>query len=340
MGMVTELERAIWAAAEPIRVTRFATILRNARMSKRDPSLPGPDDQTQDWELSFNPAIQRTLAATTAVAMERRQPPDTESEWFKWNLAAQRAVTRLAAKCWAGIDSQRRVIFTDEDNFQPIFGQTNLYELRSDSPGAHLAFEGLNAPDVRAALRAVYEAARATPAYENALKADRRLARSREKTIVWANLGRKGHQELEATATHGLTIQEGRERAIEIVKTSYAGSPVEEIAAAFRRYNRLVQHIIWSVLGLAEIAPGPFVLTSPVGTMRCTRDAEGSPFIRVTSAEATNVVLRLTYPVWIDTNTPLDGLHLLVGYTMTLSAGAASDVSLVPIRWSAGQWPA
>lgn len=46
MGMVTDLERAIWAAAEPIRTTRFARILRNARLSERDPSLPGPDDET------------------------------------------------------------------------------------------------------------------------------------------------------------------------------------------------------------------------------------------------------------------------------------------------------
>lgn len=270
--------------------------------------------------------------------MERRQQPDEDSEWLKWNLAAQRAVTRLAAKCWAGIDSELRVIFIDEDNFQPIWGQTTLYDLRSDSLGRHLDFEGLNAPDVRAALRMVYEAARATPAYENALQADRQLRQSREKMIVWANLARKGHQELEA-ATRGLTVKEGRERGMEIVRTSYAGSQVEGIAAAFRRYNRLVQQIIWSVLGLAEIVPGPLVLTSPVGTMRSTRDGDGSPFIRVTSTEATEVVLRQTYPVWIDTSTPLDGLHLLVGFTMMLSAGAASDLSLVPIRWSAGRWP-
>jgi hypothetical protein len=136
-----------------------------------------------------------------------------------------------------------------------------------------------------------------------------------------------------------LVISEGRQRGQEIVRTIYAGTAVENIAAAFRRYNRLVQHIVWSILGLAEIPPAPFVLSDPVGTLRCTRSPDGSPFIRVTSTSASEVVLRLTYPVWLETGTPLDGLHLLVGYTMTLAPGASSDLSLTPIRWSAGTWP-
>ena len=290
------------------------------------------------WELSFDPAIQRTLGANTAIGMLRHSPPDTSSEWFKWNLAAKRAVTRMAAKCWAGIDLQRRVVFIDEDNFQPIWGQMNLYDLRSETPGRHLNFEGLSAPDVRAALSAVYQAARATPAYEEVLRADHQLESSHDKLILWAGLAQKGHQDLEA-ALRSLTISDGRQRGLEIVRTNYAGTPVEDIAAAFQRYNRLVQHIIWSILGLAEIAPGPFVLTDPVGTLRCTRDIDGIPFIRVSSMEATNVTLRITYPVWLDTGTPLDGLHLVVGYTMTLASGAACDLSLTPIRSDAGCWP-
>jgi hypothetical protein len=58
----------------------------------------------------------------------------------------------------------------------------------------------------------------------------------------------------------------------------------------------------------------------------------------MTSATANHFFLRTTYPVWLDTGTPLDGLHILVGYTMTLAPGAASDLSLTPIRWSAGYW--
>lgn len=337
--MVTDLERAVWAAAEPIRATRFSRILRSARVVTRDPSLPGPDDETQGWELSFDPAIQRTLGATIALGVALRSPPDMNSEWFKWNLEAKKALGRLAAKCWAGIDPQRRVVFIDEDNFQPIWGQTYLYDLRSDTPGRHLNFEGLGEPDVCAALTVVYKAARATPAYENVLRADRQLACSRDKQTLWALLAQKGHQGLEA-ALHGLTIGDGSQRGREIVRTIYADTPVEGIAEAFQRYNRLVQHIIWSILGIAEITPAPLVLSNVVGTLRCTRATDGSPFIRLTSRAVEFAVLRLTYPVWLDTGTPLDGLHLLIGHTMSLvSAGGSDDLSLTPIRWSAGCWP-
>jgi hypothetical protein len=335
--VVTELERAIWAAAEPIRATRFGKILRNAWVSERDPSLPGPDEDTHGWELSFDPAIQRTLGGTMAIAMACHSPPDTESEWFKWNLAAKRAVTRIAAKCWAGIDSQRRLIFVDEDNLQPILGRRNIYDLRSETVGRHLDFEGLSEPEVRNALTTVYMAARATPAYEDALRADNDLQRSPRKLALWAQLAEKGHRGLQATT--GLTIQEARQRGLESVIATYADTPVEDIASAFRRYNRLVQQIIWSVLGLAEIIPEPFVLTDPVGTLRCTPATDASPFIRVTSIKATSVFLRPTHPIWLETRTPLDGLYLLVGYSMNLAPGAASDLSLTPITWSAGYWP-
>lgn len=336
--MVTELEQALWAAAPPIRATRFARILRNARMADRDPSLPGPDDETQGWELSFDPAIQRTLGAVTAIGIMRNATPVTKSEWFEWNLKAKKAVARLAAKCWAGIDSQRRAVFVDEDNFNPVWGQTNMHDLRSDSSGPHLAFEGLNDSDVRAALRAVYQAARATPAYEDVLRADRQLGRSPDMLILWARLSEKGHRDIEA-ALKDLPIGDGRERGIEIVGRTYSGTPVEVISTAFRRYNRLVQHIVWSILGLAEMTPGPLALSDTIGTVRCTHAEDGSPFIRLASTAASLPLLRITYPVWLQTGTPLDGLHLLIGSTMTIGPGAASDLSLTPIRWSAGCWP-
>ena len=338
MGMVTDLEQAVWATADPIRATRFGHILQNARRSPRDQSLPGPDDHVQGWELSFDPAIQRTLAAVTAIGIANRTPPDLESEWPRWNLTAKKALARVAAKCWAGIEANRRMVFLDEDNFQPVWGQNNVYDLRSDSWGRHLDFEGLNEPELKAALSAVYRAARATPAYEDVLRADLQLDRSLTKLDIWARLAQKGHQELESSST-GLTIADARERAVEIVDALYVGTPVEDIAAAFRRYNRLVQHIIWSILGLAEAVPEPFVLTETVGTMRCSRQADGSPLIRLTSAEASNMLLRVTYPVWLDTGTPLDGLHVVVGYTMRLDPNAASDLILLPIRWSARAWP-
>lgn len=335
--MVTDLERLIWAAAEPLRATRFAAVLQNARRSDGDALLPSPDGALQGMELSFDPAIQRTLGGAVLESIVHGTPPRVDDEWYRWNLAAKKAVTRFAAKCWAGIDADRRRVFIDTDNLQPIFGQDTLFDLRMDTPGPHLFFEGLSDEHARAALRAVYEAARATPAYETALHADRRLDRSRELLLAWALLAQTTTDELRAQ--NGLTIEEAKSRSLQIVKRAYEGTPVEEIAQAFRRYNRLVQHIVWSILGLAEMIPSTLVVTDPVGTMRSTRDADGSPFIRLTSSDASKVFLRPTHPVWLATGTPLDGLHIVVGYTFHFAGGASCDLSLIPIRWSAGMWP-
>lgn len=337
--MVTNLENAIWDVAEPIRATRFGQILQRAWSTHRSPDLPGPDEHFHGWELSFDPAIQRTFGAAIGVAIEAQTNPDMTTEWFLWNMAAKRAACRMAAKCWAGIDSQRRRVFVDEDNFQPIWGQPNLYDLRSDTLGAHLDFEGLNNPEVRVALAAVYKEARATPAYEAALRADRDLERSRDLLIAWALIAAKGHKNL-GNALRSLPIGEGQRHGREIVRTTYAGTPVEEIAGAFQRYNQLVQRIIWSILGLAEIATGPYVLTEPIGTLRCTRSDVGSPFIRVSTENATNDFLRCTHPVRLETGTPLDGVHTLVGYTMAFASATTIDLSLEPISWFAGLWPA
>jgi hypothetical protein len=165
------------------------------------------------------------------------------------------------------------------------------------------------------------------------------LAQSPEKLSLWVRLAQKGLQELDGCKS-GVTIAEGRERGREIVRTLYKGTSVEEIAASFLRYNRLVQQIAWSVLGLAEATPNPLVITDAVGTLRYTRSPDGSPFIRLTPAEGEDLpLLRLTHPVWLNTGTPLDGLHVLVGYSMRFGGALSADLSLTPIRWSAGEWP-
>jgi hypothetical protein len=336
--MVTELERAIWDSAVPIRATRFAQILRNARVSSGDSALPGPDSTAQGWELSFDPAIQRTIGADTALRMQRHTSTVGDDQWLKWNLEAKRAMSRIAAKCWVGIDSRRRAVFVDEDNFHPIWGKSNLWNLRLETLGRHLDFEGLSEPGVTTALEAIYRAAHATPAYERALDADRQLARSPAKLNLWAQIAKKGNDDLDA-ALKGLVIGDGLKRGLEIVAMLYADTPVADIAASFRGYNHLVQQIVWSILGLAEMEPGPFSLTDVVGAIRCTHGRDGGPVVRVTCLGEGLVLLRLTNPIWLKTATPLDGLYTLAGYSVTLAPGAASDLSLSSIRWSAGCWP-
>lgn len=335
--MVNRLEDALWRVAGPIRETRFAKVLQNARRAEPDPSMPHPDGRISAWELSFDPAIQRSSAATSALAIETRSAP-IDSEWSRWNEAALKAMARIAAKCWAGIDREQRMVFLDEDNFHPIWNQTNVHNLRSDESGPWLKFEGLNQPTVAAALGQVYNAARATPAYAQAKEASGRLGRSRTLLLVWAQLAQRGHAELNK-ALQESPIGEGRERGDAILRELYAATSVEALAVAFQRYNRLVQQIVWTILGLAEVVPGPVVIGDVVGTVRCTIDDAEGPFVRLTSTNAAAAFLRLTHPVQIAMGLPLDGTYNLVGYTMTLAPDAASDFSLVPLGWAAGQWP-
>lgn len=72
---------------------------------------------------------------------------------------------------------------------------------------------------------------------------------------------------------------------------------------------------------------------------RCTVDANGEPFISTTSTDAGGAILRVTHPIWLETGTPLDGLHSVIGLTMRFASGAATDLHLTPLRHAAGEWP-
>lgn len=338
MGMVTELEIAIWAAAEPLRKTMFARILRNARLGNRDPSLPGPDDQFQGWSLSFDPAVHRSIAASYAIGFEVGRSPDLDSDWARWNLAAKRAVCRLAAKCWAGTDRDRRIAFVDEDNLHPVLGRAVFHDLRADSLGPHLAFEGLGDGDAWEALRQVFRAARATATYDAVQAADRQLSGSRSKLKVWASLGTRGRQRI-AAALAGRTFAEGTRLGVEEVQSLYEGTEVEDIAGSFRRYNQLVQAIVWSILGLAEEAIMPATLRSPIGTLYSSLDSAGAPLLQVSTSEDHLALLRLTNPLWVEAGMLLDGLYVVVGSTTSFGHGEMMDFSLRPLRWMAGAWP-
>ncbi|HEX6394677.1 MAG TPA: hypothetical protein VFZ97_14675 [Acidimicrobiales bacterium] len=243
----------------------------------------------------------------------------------------------MAAKCWAGIDSQRRLLLVDEDNLPPPLSRHYITDLRSDESGMHLNFEGLNAPDLKPKLRHIFEAARSTPSYEGALRADTELGRSRALTLRWAELARGAHEHLRS-GLQGSTVSDARERALTFIDGLYAGTPVEAIATAFRQHNRLVHRILWCILGLAESHFGGPLVEDTVGTLRLRPDKNGIPVIRITTAQPAVVMSRPTHPIWLKSGTPLDGLWLIEGYTMNLGA-LSNDFSLTPLRWFAESWP-
>lgn len=288
------------------------------------------------WELSFDPAIQRTFAAQAALPLVGGDP-SSNSEWIEWNEAALRAMARVAAKCWAGVDSDHRATLIDDDNLYPIWNESSVYGLRSDSPGYSLRFEGLDESGVADVLRAIYHTAKATPAYAQARWASDRLRGSRDLLRSWLEVAQQVVGELEAIGREQ-PIGEGRRHGAQIVKAAYEGTPVADLAQAFQRYNGLVQQVVWTILGLAESALPPTTITRSVGTVRCTTAPDRSPFIRLTSQDA-DPLLRVTHPVRLAMGLPLDGVYSLVGYTFHLAEDASNDCSLVPLSWAAGQWP-
>jgi hypothetical protein len=333
--MVTELEVALWNLGPSIRRSRFSATLQNARFERDESSLPHPGSEQLMWATSFYPAIQRAFAAREAERMERGRHTDPPT-WEVWNRAALRAMARVAAKCWSGIDHDQRVIFVDEDLAPPIFGLGRITGLRDDVTGPSLRFDGLDAPDVADSLRKIYAGARRTPAYLNALAASKRLSQSRELLVEFALRSKRARDEL-SERTPGTTLGDAKERFAQIVRTAYANSSVEEVAAAFRTYNELVHRIIWAILGLAEAFPEPTTVRQSIGSVRCERRAGGEPIVRLTSFDELPLFTP-SEPVWIGMGLPIDGLYNLTGYTMSLASLAAFDLILEPIRWRALQW--
>lgn len=335
VGVVTELELAVWDLAKPIAGTRFSKILRNAMCADPDPEMPGPSHEVQRFELSSHPALQRALVAESRAALMRNEP-FVESEWLAWNRRGLKAMARIASKMSAGIDRDVRVVMADVDNFQPIWNGGVLFDLRDDPVGPALKFEGLDSPAVREALRRVWAAARATPTYSAAVEAARLVCEDRALLLRWAHLSQAARVALDETLKSD-TIGAGPIRGEEILRDAYAGSPLEPVAAALRQQNRLEQEVCAAILGFADSEP--LIITDPVGTVRCRTDATGTPSVHLSVPDDSAGPLRLTHMVRLSTGMPLDGLHSVSGYTMSFSTpGGSYDLDLSPLRWAEGRW--
>ena len=335
--MVTDLELAIWSSATPLQGTRFSAILRNARRSSPDTSMPHPTEQVMHWELSFDPAIQRAIAGGLADSMFQKVNV-VDTDWITWNRAALRAISRVAAKCWSGVDPQIRMAFVDVDNCHPMWNMGVLVDLRSDSPGPWLKFEGLDGPDVRPYLAEIWTAARRTPTYDAAVDAARHLERDRSLMVGFAEQTQAGIEALNQ-ALRTETIGEGARRGRQIVRDIYAGTAVEPIVDALRRHNHLVQEICAAIIGLAEELQ-PTTITTTIGAIRCTFEEDGGPCIRLTALDDFVAATRLTHPVLLDVGVPVDGLYTVLGYGLSFAQTRGFvDLSLVPLRWAEGRWP-
>lgn len=182
----------------------------------------------------------------------------------------------------------------------------------------------------------MWAAAKATPTYLAAVEAARLVRADRSLLLEWAKLSQAARDALEE-ARKTETIGAGPIRGREMLRDAYSGTPLEPFAVALRQQNVMEQEACAAILGFADSEP--LIISDPVGTVRCTTDANGTPCVHLTVPADGAGPLRLSQMVQLSSGTPLDGLHSVSGYTMSFSSSAGSyDLKLMPLRWTEGRW--
>ena len=325
---------AVTVAARAIRETPFSELLQRARGSSgglEELRGWGVPDALLRWELSFDPALQRTFAAAFAIHLVREEIPPAAREWVLWVTDAMRAVQRIAAKCWAGVPGEIWKAFLDYDDMLPPAMLGDIADLRQDERGRRsLHFEGLDRPDVAEALRGVYNAVRGSETAGAAREAARRVEvdPKLQRVLVEAR-ARLGDEIRSARA--GETVSQSFDRARRTVESAYEGTGAEAVVRLLRGHNSLVKRVLWVLLGAAEqFELAEFHQTAGPVTERAV-DGSRHVFVSVTADEAAALV-RPTHPIWLQSGSPFDGLYIVRGHTLSFGGSEQNDFELEPLE--------
>lgn len=328
--MVTALGEAVWAAGLAIRDTEFGSMLRNARSSQRRPDgsvtalVPEP---LMGWETSFDPALQRTMAAVVSMDMIGTPVPREAGTWVLWVASAMEAMQCVVAKCWTGVPVDIRRAFLDLDDVRAPGTESYIANLRLGDASSSLGFAGLDSRPVRRALARVYALVEKTPSAASARGAARILQRRQDLMRVLIIMRERIGFGLLLNRP-GDTISKALERTRAEIAGAYgSNSELAGLVNAFRAHNRLVTRIVWMLLGVAEQFE-PAVVTETVGAIS-DRVVDGERHIDLTVRSQHFALLRPTHPVLIQMSIPVDGLYFLSRHTVTLGAIEEDDLGLV-----------
>lgn len=335
MGLVmSRLGDAAWEAGLAIRESEFGKVLRHARTSSSPGAssveLPGPSPNLQGWELSFDPAVQRTVVATVALTVMGQGVPEDSHNWLQWIASAKRALQRIAAKCWAGVPRECWQTFLDFDDITPLAAQGQIFELRRDVRGAGaLNFGGLSNDLVRTPLEGLFSIAKQSKPYEDALQAADTITKrqemlrhlAEERNRVLAELARPQSEEIGADFF-------ARSRRT-IINAYSSDAELKAAVSKLRAYNDVITKVVWTLLGLCEEIEPTVVRTLSRPVTETVSD--GHRFVDLTISESLTFHLRPTNPVRLELNTPLDGIYFVQGHTLAWSAGSSdeSDIHLL-----------
>lgn len=283
------------------------------------------------WELSFDPALQRTMAAVLSLDMIGSPASAEAAEWVLWVARALEAMQRVAAKCWTGVSPNIRRVFLDLDDLSAPGAQSYVVNLRVDnSTLSPLRFAGLNSRPVREALADVYAAVEDTPSARMARGAAKVLERRPDfMQMLTAMRERVGRGLL--FNRPGDTVGEALERTRAQVAGVYRPVPeLADLVETLRAHNRLVTRIIWILLGLAEQFE-PAVVTETVGAIN-ERVVDGERRLDVTVRAQHFALLRPTHPVLVQMSNPLDDLYWVSRHELTLGDVEENDLGLVALE--------
>lgn len=334
MGVVTELEQAVWATGLVLRETEFGEMLRRARLGTHSlQELHGwsVPEQLHGWELSYDPALHRTFAAIVAMDMRKLTIPSDAGPWVQWVAGALAAMQRIAAKCWGPIPADVRRVFLDFDDLLPPATKDYLAKLRMDQPDRHaLSFAGLDSRPVRAALAALFSEVQAGMSAGQARQAATTV-RGRSGTFNALLEVRERLQNEIATAFAGEQGSQAFERAQRTVASAYDNRPaLIGVVAALRAHNRHVTRILWCLLGVAEQIQ-PAVVQETVGAI-VEHVVDGERRLDLTVRDQNFALIRPTHPVWLELGTPLDGLYIVERHTLAMGGSEENDLGLSPLE--------
>ncbi len=337
LGVVSALEEAVWTAGLALRDTEFGAILRGARVQPSSPnsfqSTHGwPHPQTlMDWELSFDPAVHRTIAAVTSMRVLGEEIPQEGRSWVEWSQKALHTLQRIAAKCSAGIPGDVRRGLLDVDDLLPM--QTHMYvtELRQDESGRlALRFAGLDAPMVRDTLAEVYRQVLQTPTFRRARDAAEILQNRPSLLTRFTSRRPRILREIRA-ARPGETGGQVETRGLAVIKSAYDDEPdLRDSVSSLRAHNQLVHRVVWALLGLAE----QFEPVRIVETLGAVVDdaVERERVISVTVVDPRTAFLRASHPVRMELSCPLDGVYIVRRHTSAWAGSIEDDLGLVSLE--------
>lgn len=330
---MTPFEQAIVSAIEPVRSERFGQSLRRFHPNLRATRSSRMDDLA-NFEMGLGGPIGRTLGLVDIMRLTNTphiRLTEDDRNYLLWVVSVHQYLQALTARWWQPISANVYAAFFDRDD-APQFAInyiSGLRVLRCPSLIRSARLIGVERHGARA-MQSLIDAAHTTNSWRDAHAAAERI--SADPTYCRRLLERRTRLGQELAPESGLTVEQVERRAMERIPQVLESSGEDE--RSLRRYNRLVQAGIASVLGWVE----RFADLEPITRLDEPAYVElddGVELVHFT-ARVDYALLKKWTPFEVRTGEPLDGLYLCEGFLYQFGADVMTDVHGSSLRSMAG----